>query len=41
MTMAVEGAKQLAEDEGLRVLGYELRDVHFQKPLLIPPKRKV
>lgn len=40
MTMAVEGAKQLAEDEGLRVLGYELRDVHFQKPLLIPPEEE-
>ena len=36
--MAVEGAKQLAEDEGLRVLGYELRDVHFQQPLMVPPE---
>lgn len=36
--MAVEGAKQLAEDEGLHVLGYELRDVHFQQPLMIPPE---
>ena len=40
MTMAVEGAKQLAEDEGLQVLGYELRDVHFQQPLLIPPEEE-
>lgn len=38
MTMAVEGAKQLAEDQGLPVLGYELQDVHFQQPLLIPPE---
>ena len=38
--MAVEGAKQLAGDEGLRVLGYELRDVHFQQPLMIPPEEE-
>ena len=37
MAMAVEGAKQLAEDEGLHVLGYELRDVRFRQPLMIPP----
>lgn len=36
ITMAVEGAKQLAEDEGLQVLGCELQDVHFQEPLMIP-----
>ena len=40
MTMAVEGAKQLAEDERLQVLGYELRDVHFQQPLMIPPEEE-
>lgn len=40
MTMAVEGAKQLAEDEGLQVVGYELRDVHFQQPLMIPPEEE-
>ena len=38
MTMAVEGAKQLAEDSGLHVSGYELRDVHFLQPPLIPPE---
>lgn len=38
--MAVEGAKQLAEDEGLQVLGYELQDVHFQQPLMIPPEEE-
>ena len=38
MTMAVEGAKQIAEDEGLQVLGYELQDVDFQQPLMIPPE---
>lgn len=40
MTMAVEGAKQFAEDEGLQVLGYELKDVHFQQPLMIPPEEE-
>ena len=38
MTMAVEGAKQLAEDENLQVLGYELRDVCFHDSLMIPPE---
>ena len=38
MTMAVEGAKQLAEDQGLRVLGYEVQDVHFQQSIMIPPE---
>ena len=38
MTMAVEGAKQLAEDQGLHAKGYELRDVRFQQPLMIPPE---
>ena len=38
--MAVEGAKQLAEDEGLQVLGYKLRDVCFQQPLMIPPEEE-
>ena len=38
MTMAVEGAKQLAEDSGLQASGYELRDVHFFQPPMIPPE---
>ena len=38
MTMAVEGAKQLAEDVGLQVSGYELRDVHFLQFPMIPPE---
>lgn len=38
MTMAVEGAKQLAEDVGLQVSGYELRDVHFLQSPMIPPE---
>ena len=40
MTMAVEGAKQLAEDKGLPVLGYELRDVCFQELLMVPPEEE-
>lgn len=36
--MVVEGAKQLAEDVGLQVSGYELRDVHFLQSPLIPPE---
>ena len=40
MTMAVEGAKQLAEDKGLPVSGYELREVCFQEPLMIPPEEE-
>lgn len=40
MTMAVEGAKQLAEDESLHVLGYELQDVHFPNSLMIPPEEE-
>ena len=36
--MAVEGAKQLAEDVGLRVSGYELRDVQFLQNPVIPPE---
>ncbi len=38
--MAVEGAKQLAEDQSLQILGYELQDVHFQQPLSIPPEEE-
>ncbi len=38
MTMAVEGAKQLAEDAGLQVSGYELRDVRFLQSPMIPPE---
>ena len=38
--MAVEGAKQLALDGDLHVSGYELRDVRFQQPLLIPPEEE-
>ena len=37
MTMVVEGAKQLAEDVGLQVSGYELRDVQFLQTVMIPP----
>ena len=40
MTMAVEGAKQLSEDEGLQVLGYELQDVYFQQSVLVPPEEE-
>ena len=40
MTMAVEGAKQVAEDEGLQVFAYELQDVHFLEALLIPPEEE-
>lgn len=36
--MAVEGAKQLADDPGLQVSGYELRDVHFLQSPMIPPE---
>ena len=36
--MAVEGAKQLALDKDLHVSGYELRDVCFEQPLMIPPE---
>lgn len=38
MAMAVEGAKQLAEDAELQVSGYELRDVSFCRPPMIPPE---
>ena len=38
MAMAVEGAKQLAEDAALQVSGYELRDVHFSQFPMIPPE---
>ena len=38
MIMAVEGAKQLAQDAGLQVSGYELRDVLFLQSPLIPPE---
>ena len=40
MTMAVEGAKQVAEDEGLHVSAYELQDVHFLESLMIPPEEE-
>ena len=36
MTMAVEGANQLAEDSGSHVSGYGLRDVHFLQSPMIP-----
>ena len=40
MTMAVEGAKQVSEDEGLHVTAYELQDVHFLESLMIPPEEE-
>lgn len=40
MTMAVQGAKQLAEDTALQVSGYELRDVHLHQSLRIPPEEE-
>ena len=40
MTMAVEGAKQVSEDEGLHVIAYELQDVHFLESLKIPPEEE-
>lgn len=36
MIMAIEGALQLAEDEGKAVSGIELHDVHFDRGLVIP-----
>lgn len=40
MTMAVQGAKQLAEDKELQVSGYELRDVYLHQSLRIPPEEE-
>lgn len=36
MTMAIQGAKQLAGDAALQVSGYELRDVHLHQALMVP-----